>query len=139
MFESGRIKFSMRHATMLMRIAEHGALSKERHLADLPHCLTTLDVLAGGSPEVIEAGIKDGAIRPELTAKEAKRFLRAQSPPPPTRTRATKFDVAKRLKCLDAVLWKELERWPDEALGQFAEKLVTFTEEVRNYASNPEQ
>ena len=134
MFESGRIKFSMRHATMLIRIAEHRALSDQQHLADLPHCLTTLDVLAGGSAEVIEAGIKAGAIRPELTAKEAKSFLRAQSPRLITRTRATKFNAAKRLERVDAVLWVELEKWPDEALGQLAEKLASFAEDIRNNA-----
>ena len=134
MFESGRIKFSMRHATMLIRIAEHRALSDQQHLADLPHCLTTLDVLAGGSAEIIEAGIKDGAIRPELTAKEAKSFLRAQSPKLITRTRATKFNAAKRLKRVDAVLWTELDKWPDEALGQLAEKLAAFAEDIRNNA-----
>lgn len=97
MFESGRIKFSIRHACTLMRVAEHPALSNEQHLADLPHCLTTLDVLAGGSAEVIEAGIKAGAIRPELSAKEAKILLRAQSPRLITRTRAVIFNEAKRL------------------------------------------
>ena len=133
MFESGRIKFSMRHATTLIRIAEHRALGNQQNLADLPHCLTTLDVLAGGSAEVIEAGIKAGAIRPELTAKEAKCFLRAQSPKLITRRRAPKFDAAKRLKHVDTVLWKESEKWPDEALGQFVEKLATFAEELRSY------
>lgn len=133
MFESGRIKFSMRYATSLIRIAEHRALSNQRNLADLPHCLTTLDVLAGGSAEIIEAGIKAGAIGPELTAKEAKSFLRAQSPKLITRRRAPKFDAAKRLKHLDAVLWTESEKWPDEALGQFVEKLATFAEELRSY------
>ena len=133
MFESGRIRISMRQATMLMRVAEHRVLSNRHHLADLPNRLTVLDELAGGSAEIIEAGIKDGAIRPELTAKEARSFLRAQSPKPPTRTRAVKFNAAKRLKHVDAVLWKESEKWPDEALGQFVEKLVTFAEELRSY------
>lgn len=133
MFESGRIKFSMRQATTLMRVAEHRALSNEQYLADLPHCLTTLDVLAGGSAEIIEAGIKAGAIGPELTAKEAKSFLRAQSPKLITRRRAPKFDAAKRLKHVDTVLWTESEKWPDEALGQFVEKLATFAEELRSY------
>lgn len=134
MFESGRIKISIRHATTLMRVAEHRVLSNRRHLADLPNRLTVLDELAGGSAEVIEAGIKDGAIRPELTAKEARSFLRAQSPKPPTRTRAIKFNAAKRLERVDAVLWKELGKWPDEALGQLAEKLAAFAEDIRNNA-----
>lgn len=137
MFESGRIKFGIRHATMLMRIAEHRALSDQRYLAVLPHCVTTLDVLAGGSAEVIEAGITAGSIRPELTAKEARRYLSAQSPTSPARTRAAKFDAAKRLKHLDAVLWKESEKWPDEALGEFVKKLAQFAEELRAYESNP--
>jgi Protein of unknown function (DUF3102) len=134
MFDSGRIKFSMRHATMLMRIAEHRALSNQRHLADLPHCLTTLDVLAGGSAEVVEAGIKAGAIHAELTAKEARTYLRVQSPKLITRTRATKFNAAKRLERVDAVLWREMAKWPDEALGQLAEKLAAFAHDIRNNA-----
>ena len=133
MFESGRIRISMRQATMLMRVAEHRVLSNRHHLADLPNRLTVLDELAGGSAEVIEAGIKAGAIGPELTAKEAKSFLRAQSPKLITRRRAPKFDAAKRLKHVDTVLWTESEKWPDEALGQFVEKLATFAEELRSY------
>ena len=134
MFESGRIRISIRQATMLMRVAEHRVLSNRHHLADLPNRLTVLDELAGGSAEVIEAGIKDGAIRPELTAKEARSFLRAQSPKPPTRTRATKFNAAKRLERVDAVLWNEMAKWPDEALGQLAEKLAAFAKDIRNNA-----
>lgn len=139
MFSAGRIKIGLRTAEMLMRVAEHRALSDSQYSAKLPPSLTTLDVLAGGTVEVVEAGIKAGAIGPGLTAKEARSFLRAQSPKLITPTRATKFDAAKRLKHVDAVLWKELERWPDEALGQLAEKLAAFAEEVRSYASTPQQ
>ena len=131
MFESGRIKFGIRHATMLMRIAAHRALSNQQYLAELPHCLTTLDVLAGGSAEVIEAGIKAGVIGPELTAKEAKSFLRAHSPKLATRTRVVAFNQAKRLEHTERLLTKELEKWPYEAVGPLADLLANYAHDLR--------
>ena len=138
MFAAGRIQIGLRTGEMLMRVAEHRALSDSQHLAKLPPSLTTLDVLAGGTVEVIEAGIHAGEIGPATTAKEARQFIHTHSPRPTHRTRATKFTAAKRLKHVDAVLWKELDKWPDEALGQFVEKLATFAEEVRSYGSTPQ-
>ncbi len=82
MFKSGRIKMSQSTATMLMRVAEHAALSNSQHLVNLPPSLTTLRVLAEGSVEVIETGIKDGKINPALTAKQAQTFVRAHCPRP---------------------------------------------------------
>lgn len=134
MFAAGRIKIGLRSAEVLMRVAEHRAISDSRHLAKLPPSLTTLDVLAGGTVEVIEAGIQAGEIGPATTAREARKFIRTHSPRPAHGTRATKFNAAKRLERVDAVLWQELDKWPDEALGQLAEKLAVFAEDIRNNA-----
>lgn len=82
MFESGRIKMSVRTAEMFMRVAAHDTLSNSQHLANLPPSLTTLYALAGGLVEVIETGIKDGKINPALTAKQAQDFVRAHCPRP---------------------------------------------------------
>mgnify|MGYP001604455678 CR=1 FL=1 len=128
--EHGRIRIGLRTAEMLMRVAEHRALSDSQHLAKLPPSLTILDVLAEGTVEVIEAGIHAGEIGPATTANEARKFIRSHSPRSAHRTRAIKLNAANRLKRGDAVLWKELDKWPDEALGQFVENLASFAEEA---------
>ena len=134
MFAAGRIQIGLRTAEVLMRVAEHRALSDAQYTAKLPPSLTTLDVLAGGTVEVVEAGIQAGEIGPATTAKEARKFIRTHFPRPAHGTRAIKFNAAKRLERVDAVLWKELDKWPDEALGQLAEKLAAFAEDIRNNA-----
>jgi len=77
MFESGRIRMSLRMAEMFMRVAALSTLLNSQHLANLPPSLTALAALAGGPVEFIEAGIKSGRIHPGLTAKEAKNLIRA--------------------------------------------------------------
>lgn len=132
MFESGQIQIGLRSAETFMRIAEHRTLSDSQHHAILPPSLTTLDVLAGGSVEVIEAGIKAGAIHAELTAKEARSYLRAHKPNPTAETRKARFNEAKRLQYVEGVLSKELERWPYEAVGPLADLLASYAEDLRS-------
>lgn len=92
MFESRRIKMSLRTAEMFMRVAANAALSNSQHLANLPPSLTALDALAGGPVEVIETGIKNGKIHPDLTAKQAQNFVRAHCPRPVVKSAGKQCD-----------------------------------------------
>src|SRR5215510_8225609 len=54
LFDPGRLRFSLRTAQMLMKIARHSVLRKSQYLAYLPPSLTTLHELAQGKEETIE-------------------------------------------------------------------------------------
>ena len=79
MFNSCLISMSERTAEMLMWIARNQALANANHVSELPPTLTALYALSGGSVEAVTAGIQSGDINPEMSAKEARAFIQAQS------------------------------------------------------------
>lgn len=78
-FLSGRLPLGLRTAQTLARIADNAALSNANNLACLPTSISALDELACLDSALIEQAIREGKIRPEMTAAKAKAFVRQQS------------------------------------------------------------
>lgn len=131
MFETHRIRFSLRSAEMFMRVAKLSPLSESLTLANLPPRLTTLDVLAGVTVEVTKAGIQSGAIHPEMTAREAREFVRAQNGGPAPAKPATSFDPDKRRNRVQQGITKEALKWPDDTRHQLADLLEVMAKDIR--------
>lgn len=70
------LPFCLRTAQTLVRIAENAALIDAKNLTHLPTSISALDELASLYPALIEQGIGEGTIRPEMTATTAEAFVR---------------------------------------------------------------
>lgn len=130
MFETHRIRFSLRSAEMFMRVAKFSPLSDSLILANLPPRLTTLDVLAGVTVEVTQAGIQSGAIHPEMTARDAREFVRTHSASPAPAKPAPSFDPDKRRNRVQLVVKKEALKWPEDARCQLADLLEVLAKDI---------
>lgn len=78
MFALGRLPIGLRSAQTLIRIVENAALRTPKNLRHLPSSISALDELAILDSALIDHAIHDGKIRPEMTAAEAKAFVRQQ-------------------------------------------------------------
>ena len=76
LFASRRLAFGLRTAQTLARIADNAALSNAKNWSHLPTSISALDELASLDPALIEQGIREGKIQPEMTAATAKAFVR---------------------------------------------------------------
>jgi len=138
MFDSLQIAMSERTAQMLMRIASHQALANANHVSDLPPTLTALYALSGASEETVTGGIKSGDINPEMTASQAKAFVKAQTPSPAPEKPATSFDADARRTRIQQVVQREASKWPDDARTQLADLLEQMAKDIRA-SVNPTQ
>jgi len=138
MFNSGKVTMGLRSAEMLMRIAKHPALAKAKHIAQLPPTLTALYALSGASEEAVTGGIKSGDINPEMTASQAKAFVKAQNPNPAPEKPATSFDADARRTRIQQVVQREVSKWPDDARTQLADLLEQMAKDIRA-SVNPTQ
>src|SRR5262249_26775999 len=71
------LPFGESQARMLMCIARHPVLSNQQYVVDLPASWATLYELSGMHPGKVEALIKEGAIHPRITRREAKALCTA--------------------------------------------------------------
>ncbi len=131
MFDSCQIGMSERIAQMVMKIARNQALANAKHVSELPPTLTALYALSVGSVEAVTAGIQNGDINPEMTAKEAREFVRSQSGSPPTAKPATSFDSDKRRNRVQLAVKKEATKWPEDARCQLADLLEVLAKDIR--------
>lgn len=138
MFESLQIAISERTAQMLMRIASHQALANANHVSDLPPTLTALYALSGASEEIVTGGIKSGDINPEMTASQAKAFVKAQNSSPAPEKPAISFDADARRTRIQKVVQREALKWPDDARTQLADLLEQMAKDIRA-SVNPTQ
>ena len=113
MFDSGKIKMGLRSAEMLMRIAGHSALAVTQHVSQLPPSVTALYALSAGSVEAVTTGIQSGDIYPEMTAKQARAFVRSQTGSPAPAKPATSFDPDKRRNRVQQAVKQEATKWPE--------------------------
>lgn len=143
MFDSGKIKMGVRSAEMLMRIAGHRALAVAQHVSQLPPSVTALYALSAGSVEAVTTGIQSGDIYPEMTAKQARAFVRSQTGSPAPAKPATSFDPNKRLDRVQQGIKDEALKWPEDARCQLADLLEGLAKDIRNdlppTGSNPNQ
>ncbi|MEN9572149.1 MAG: hypothetical protein RL514_4 [Verrucomicrobiota bacterium] len=131
MFDSGKIKMGVRSAEMLMRIAGHRALAVAQHVSQLPPSVTALYALSAGSVEAVTTGIQSGDIFPEMTAKEAREYVRSQNGSPAPAKPATSFDPDKRRNRVQQAVKNEALRWPDNTRCQLAELLEALAKDIR--------
>ena len=76
-FESRKLRFGLRTAEMLMALGRHPILTKTKYISSLPPAWSILYLLSRLPPEVLEQGIIDGVIHPELKLAEARRLLQS--------------------------------------------------------------
>ena len=131
MFNSCLISMSERTAEMLMRIARNQALANANHVSELPPTLTALYALSGGSVEAVTAGIQSGDINPEMSAKEARAFIQAQSGVPASSKPAAAFDADKRRNRFQQAVKKEASKWPEALRCQLADLLEGLAKDIR--------
>lgn len=139
LFDSRQIRVSLRSAEMLMKIAGHQTLSNAKYISSLPATLTALHALSTGDAEVIEAGIHDGAIRPQMSAAQARVYVRSHSASPDATKHAVVFNSGKRLSHVQQALFRELDKWPGETAAQLADLLEEFAKGIRTEASPTHQ
>jgi hypothetical protein len=132
MFKPGRLGFSERTAQMLMAIARHPSLRKAQNLSHLPPSTTALCELAHGDSQVVQQGIDEGEIHPEMTAKEAKAFVLKHKGAVAKARRAPVFDPAKRLARLTRVIEKEVFFWPKEQVNVLVAGLQQLAQQIRD-------
>jgi hypothetical protein len=70
-----RVGIEARTAQMLMTIAGHPVISNAKHCFAFPPSWGTLAQLARLDDEALEAAIKDGTVRPDMTRKDAMALL----------------------------------------------------------------
>ena len=131
MFDSGKIKMGVRSAEMLMRIAGHSALAVTQNVSQLPPSVTALYALSAGSVEAVTTGIQSGDIYPEMTAKQARAFVRSQTGSPAPAKPATGFDPDKRRNRVQQGIKEEALKWPDAARCQLADLLEVLAKDIR--------
>lgn len=125
MFESGRLKFSLRTAQKLMQVAANKALAKAKNSALLPPSLDALTTLARLDPNVVQSGIDDGVIRSDMTIADVRRYVLdqpGQEDKPAKNEREINYEVlrnswVKRLR-------KALEKVPSELVGKLINDLI---------------
>lgn len=131
MFDSFRIAMSERTAQMMMRIARNQGLANANHVSELPPTLTALYALSGASVEAVTAGIQSGDINPDMTAGQARAFVRTQNGSPAPAKPATSFDPDKRRNRVQQAVKNEALRWPDNIRCQLAELLEALAKDIR--------
>ena len=98
------VRFSVQTALKLMAIAEHPVLANPAHVRDLPPAWGTLYELSKLPPPVVERGIDDGDITPEMTRADAAQLRpRAEVPQSVETNGDAGLPVTGRLATLPAV------------------------------------
>ena len=133
MFASGKLRFSLRLAQKLMQVAKHTAISKASNSSFLPPSVDALSMLARLDAEVVQTGINEGAIGPDMTILQAKQFALDQDKSPAAKAEKP-FDYETRLNALVIRVNLVVAKVPPEQRPQFATALA---EKVRSLASAP--
>lgn len=121
LFQPGRLPFSIRTAQKLMQVAQNAALSKTKNSALLPPSLDALTTLARLDPEVVQAGINEGVIVPDMSIGDVKKFVLDQQP-----AKAEKpFVYDASLRSLVKKVNQALDKVPANQRQKFSAALVT--------------
>ena len=134
MWESRRLKFGLRTGEMLMRVARHPSLRNSKNFSSLPAAWSILHELCQLPAEVLQQGIADGVIHPELKLAEARRLrgrARAGVGVDPAAPAAAPFDVARQTSRLLRSLRQQSARWPAAHRAELVRLLETLALELR--------
>jgi hypothetical protein len=131
LFESGRLRLSVRTAELLMKVGSHPYFQISKNLSNLPMSYLALHELSHLGPEAIELGVESGAIGPEMTIKKAKCFVRDANDSSPNELSAP-FDPEKRMENLRRRLTSEAEQWPEAQRPALIDFLATLVAELRS-------
>lgn len=137
MLDSCQLAMSERIAQMLMRIARNQALASAKHVSELPPTLTALYALSGASEEVVSAGIQSGDINPDMTAKQARAFVRKKTAKPTPPKPTSSFDTAVRRSRVQQAVESEASKWPESARTQLADLLEELARDIRSSVFQP--
>jgi hypothetical protein len=129
LFEPGRLRFSVRTAEMLMKIARHPSMRNSQNLSFLPSSSTTLYELARADERTIQQGIAEGSITPQMSLKEARALVR--SPEGVKSVGPGAFDAAKRTEILNRRILAETMKWPPQTRTQLADALDSLARRIR--------
>lgn len=120
LFQPGRLRFSIRTAQKLMQVANNVAIAKAKNSALLPPSLDSLTTLARLDPEVVQAGIDDGVIVPDMSIGEVKKFVLDQQP-----AKAEKpFVYDASLKALLKKVGQAMDKVPADQRQKFSTEFV---------------
>jgi hypothetical protein len=139
-FEGRRLKFGLRTAQMLMQVARHPTLHEAKYFSSLPCAWSILYVLSQLPAEVVEQGIINGVIHPELKLAEARRLLPSapgNGPADATAPARPAFDLDCQQKRLLGYLRRQAARWPSDCRGALAELLERLAAELRAGGNRP--
>jgi hypothetical protein len=140
MFESQKMKFGLRTAEMLMRVALHPVLRNSKYSSSLPSAWSILYLLSQLPADVVEQGILSGAIHVELKLAEARRLLQsaqANVPADPAGPTLPPFDLGRQQARLLRSLRQQGARWPAEYRGELAALLEAMAAELRAAGNAP--
>lgn len=122
------IGISARGAQRLMSIGSNSALSNATNSSHLPKALDAIYELSRLGPSEVEDGIREGAITPDMTIRDAKAFARSDWPvvPEPTpEEQLRKFEETRERLIEQGVLPKpRTQEEEDRAADEFVESLV---------------
>jgi len=131
MFEPGKLKFGLRTAEMLMKIAQHPGLRNSQVFTNLPPSCSALYELTYAGPEVIAQGITAGRIHPLMTAAQAKAFVRGLPAKDGQQTTVgTSCNLDKRLKSLNRLVLKAANNRTLADRQQLAELLIKLAQRI---------
>jgi len=134
MWESHRLKFGLRTGEMLMCVARQPAFRNAKNFSSLPAAWSILYALSQLSQEVVQQGIADGIIHPEIKLAEARRLLRrsrAGVVVEPASAESSSFEVVRQTSRMIRSLRRQAGRWPAEHRARLALLLESFATLLR--------
>ena len=120
LFRPDKLRISIRTAQKMMQVAQNAALSKTKNSALLPPSLDALTTLARLDAGVVQTGINDGMIVPDMTIGDVKKFVLDQQP-----AKAEKpFVYDASLRALVKKVNQALDKVPADQRQKFSIALV---------------
>ncbi len=105
------IRCTARYARQFLAIAEHPVLNRAEHSSALPHTVRTLYALSKLDAAVVERGIADEQVRPDMQFHDVK-LLKEEAPIPDPAERAKRRDQQARRRFADMLrrFWRKYPR-----------------------------
>ena len=128
----GQLGFGLRTAQVLMSIARNPCLRKAQNHAFLPPSAGTLIELARGNAEIVQRGIDDREIHPEMSTKQAKAFIRRHTASAVQRRPLPVFDPVKRLAAISRFMIKEITNWPEDQMDELVAGMQKLCQQIQD-------
>jgi len=137
LFDQGLIPLNEREAQRLMQVARHPVLSKANSCSLLPPSPQALAALAKSDPEALEQALGSQQISPRTTIIEAISFQRKHPAAGAKKRRAgtqREYDPDRSLTRCRNVLWSEMEKCPNDALGLLVSGVEDILQQMKEAA-----